>query len=737
MNTNIERKPLSINTVIIDNNTNQRYTVKSILGYGGTGITYKCISSDGNYYCLKEVYPTELADCLIREEHGKIVLNPIFGDKYSGTWNWYHENLINEEKTHRRVAIDLSAEANDPYFFKAFGTFTANGTLYAKYHMEKGCVLSQSIDSLNPSELLSVLITSAKKLDCLHNKKKLLHLDLSPSNLYVIDHARGKEAYFLDFGSALPLGDSDKPNHRFSATVGYSPQEILAKAEGNLSTIYKIGKYSDTYSLVAILFRALVGDIFSADYRIEPHLWMAKVRIKLCECGLERASDQLIEIIQKGLSERETRYQSANELFQDLCAVYNSITGNDTELLELISEIESRIDSFEKAISKQISTEADEIKNKTREENKTTRKHISKIAYGFLACFILLFGALMLFHFSDFEAPEITVQACKKSDLGYEIYGDYFECLLKITDNKELDWYYITEDDLIFDGFDCVSKLEDLNNGTYKLTLSNIKKTSDIAKIVIRAGCAEDASENALRETRIPLVFIDKKGDLTPPSVVVLKPSSASNTHMISTGENLTYMVSLSDETELSEENISTDYIHAVDFRYDALDISHEYGMYKITFINVQGNDGEHRVYFSPGLAIDAKHNYSQGIEETFYLYSDEKNIDLSNPEIKLSAPLASTGETEYRLDITDNMSIRSFDFSKKDITMVGFSADIEIEYVATTSNQHIVRIIRFKNIKSTSASDEKFFIINSGIETDSFKNQTSAVISPTFVLSE
>ena len=219
---NTKRKPLAINTVIVDkDDKRQRYTVRSVLGYGGTGITYNCLSSDNRYYCLKEVYPTELADCLIGEHNGKIILNPIFGAKHQATWDWYKDHLVKEEEMQRSTSVDPNAEANDPYFLKSYGTFTAdNGNLYAKYDMENGCVLSQLIDELSPAELLSVLITACKKLDCLHTNKNHLHLDLSPSNLYVLNHASGKEAYFLDFGSALPLDNLDDTNHRFSSTEG-------------------------------------------------------------------------------------------------------------------------------------------------------------------------------------------------------------------------------------------------------------------------------------------------------------------------------------------------------------------------------------------------------------------------------------------------------------------------------------------------------------------------------------
>jgi len=734
---NTKRKPLAINTVIVDkDDKRQRYTVRSVLGYGGTGITYNCLSSDNRYYCLKEVYPTELADCLTREHNGKIILNPIFGAKHQVTWDWYKDHLVKEEETQRSTSVDPNAEANDPYFLKSYGTFTAdNGNLYAKYDTENGCVLSQLIDSLSATELLSILITAGKKLHCLHANKNYLHLDLSPSNIYVIEHARGKEAYFLDFGSALPLDNLDDTNHRFSSTEGYSAQEVVAKAQGNQSSLYKIGKYSDTYSLCAILFRALVGDVFSADYRLEPHLWMSKVRVKLDECGAERATDQIIEILRNGLSEKETRYQSAEELCNALCAAYNTITGNNTEINELIKDIETRIANFEKAVLQEIASEGEKTRKETKKvihfDGKKTRWLIGVIS----ACFLVIFGAFLFFNLTDFEAPKITTQACPISDQGCEIYGDYFTCELRITDNKELDWYYITESDLIFDGFECVPKLIHLNNGIYQLTLSNIKRTTETAQIVIREGRAKDASGNTLDETHIPLVFLEKTGDVTPPSVIISKPAAALNQYLISVGENLTYWVSLSDNIELSKTNVSEEYIHAVDFQYDHIDIGSEYGMYKITFINVRGVNGEHRVYFSPGLAIDSNDNYTEGIEANFYLYDDEKNIDISNPKVEISNPTILDGVIEYQLDVTDNMSIRSFDLNKRDITMVGFSADIEIEYVPTSSNQRIVRIIRFTNIKSTSDSNDTFFIVNSGIAIDSFNNQTSAEISPSFTI--
>ena len=70
-----QRTPLPIGTLITENETVQ-YKVLSVLGCGGNAICYKVISSDEQYYVLKEVYPTEIANFLMREED-KIILNQI------------------------------------------------------------------------------------------------------------------------------------------------------------------------------------------------------------------------------------------------------------------------------------------------------------------------------------------------------------------------------------------------------------------------------------------------------------------------------------------------------------------------------------------------------------------------------------------------------------------------------------------------------------------------------------
>ena len=177
--------------------------------------------------------------------------------------------------------------------------------------------------------------------------------------------------------------------------------------------------------------------------------------------------------------------------------------------------------------------------------------------------------------------------------------------------------------------------------------------------------------------------------------------------------------------------------IHA-DIEYDDIKVEAvNESTYKVTLFNVRGSDGEHTVRFSPGMAIDKNNNYSKSVEMRFYLYSNEESIDNIAPKTEISAPTVSEGTVEYRLEITDNIVIRDLDLSERDITPVGFSADIDIVYVSTSAVDRVVRIVRFTNVRSTSDDSEKYFIINSGIASDHFGNQTRGEISPSFVLTE
>lgn len=372
-------------------------------------------------------------------------------------------------------------------------------------------------------------------------------------------------------------------------------------------------------------------------------------------------------------------------------------------------------------------------------------KKSRKFNWIIAACFtVVVLTAFAIIGFCDFQSPKITPQGCAITDKGaIEIFGDSLDCTLNITDDKGVGWHNITPSDVIFDGFTCeVDELKNSNFNSYNLKLLNIQKTSNSPYIVIKAGCVKDVNENTIEETRIPVVFKSKEGDNTPPTISIGRPYPAQNNNLICSGSDITFDIYVDDETQIKDVYLTSkhinEYIHAVNFNYDKINITETDGKYSVTFVNVEGDNGKHHIYISPGIAVDTNNNYSRGVQSSFfYLYNDENDIDMSAPAMTISAPTIVDSTVEYRIAVNDNIGIHSFALTERDITTIGFSADIKIEYVSTSSSKDSVRIIYFTNIKSTSNSSEKYFIINSGVATDNFDNQTKAKISPSFSIPE
>lgn len=741
-----QRIPLTIDTLIAENK-NIVYKVVEILGCGGSSICYKVLASDHNFYTLKEIYPSELAEFLCREDNGKLILNPLFHtQKLEDIWQWYKTNLQNEAKKQAEISHDPEIQANDPYFIKCYGTFIAtNGNLYAKFDMQTGRTLSQALeqDSLPPDKLIAILLTAIKKLKRLHDRG-MLHLDISPNNLYLINHELGEEAYLLDYGSAKKSSDPDN-YYRFSATLGFSSQEVYARAQANHSSIYKTGTFSDTYSITAILFYGLIGDLFSVDYRLNSTMWMTKLRQNLQKFGFENSTDRLVNILEKGLSEKNKRYQTAKELFDDLNGAYQSMTEQNRGTALLLENIESRLDRFENLLSKKIESEgekiketitskANEIEQKINSDGRQTRNIACIILIGVFILFLIA-GAFISGYLKqkkreslekiDREAPEILLTNCRQLQGDYIITGNSFEALLKISDNNQLDWYHISDNDIRLDGFEGCVHTQALSDGLYQLIISEIHNKSDNARIVISEGCAKDASGNRTGEITLPVSFTTT--DSRPPIVTILKRQSK---YLVKNRSDAVFFIFIHDENiskfNLSEEN----YIIANNFEYGDFNVEKydsDKNLYKVTFYDVRGTNGEKKIYIAPGVAIDHYNNYSLSCETSFFLYDDEKNIDTSPPEIILSAPKITETSVEYYFRFYDNIEIVSRKLDKDDITMVGFSATIEIDW--------ITKIIYFKDIQSTSDSNEKYIIINSGVATDAFNNRSNAVVSQNFTI--
>lgn len=369
------RTPLASNHLIKNGTT--EYTVLRVLGAGGTGYVYLCKQSNGACVAIKELYPKELWHVLERQATGDLLFT---GSSDSlETLDWYRQTVKSAALLEQEHTKSSSGDNNSPYFMQCLQTpFEDHGTLYTVYNTFEGNSFGDYIKEKRKlltntdflSTILSIIIITCKKLSYLH-QQNLLHMDISPWNIFVTNHGGLEDIpYLLDFGSAFKLG-SDASLCRFSVTDGFTPAEIYRHATG-------IGKLPisaavDTYSLVAVLFYALTGKTFD-DALWEMNNDWSKLLEDYPDC------EDLCEIFRIGLNSQHQRYQSADGLMDALCEYRAQIRGNNKndDLDRKLSELNNAFETFQQKMLRQQQELKNEINQKLDDLGLTETARINK-----------------------------------------------------------------------------------------------------------------------------------------------------------------------------------------------------------------------------------------------------------------------------------------------------------------------------------------------------------------------
>ena len=152
------------------------------------------------------------------------------------------------------------------------------------------------------------MIKVTQRLSALHGDQRMYHLDLSPANIYIsyINGGQELEPTIIDYGSAYDRNDPKDLNaHRFTCNP-YSSPEINALAELNDQNAgYYPDVTSDTYSIAAILFYAVLGELYSVTKKYDSS-WRKKIRTLYPEMVYGNFAENLIDFFCQGLSANQT-----------------------------------------------------------------------------------------------------------------------------------------------------------------------------------------------------------------------------------------------------------------------------------------------------------------------------------------------------------------------------------------------------------------------------------------------
>ena len=276
---------------------NGRYEIRTTLGNGGFGITYKAWDYRlQRFVAIKEFFPDGFA--------------------YRDAGQSREVRCIQDAQTfqhgkHRfQKEAQLLAKLDFSHIVRVHDSFEENNTGYIVMEYINGETLSRYVRRTGPmtaAYLRELFLPLLRDLDAVH-RAGMLHRDISPDNIMVTtDYGQLK---LIDFGTAKDLTRVNEKTMGYSVSqsvvrMNYSPLEMFSSVEKQPS--------SDIYSLCATMYFCLTGT--------EPPSSMDRAfddTLKL-PSGLNGHDRNLEKVILKGMSLKpDGRYASAEELIQAL-----------------------------------------------------------------------------------------------------------------------------------------------------------------------------------------------------------------------------------------------------------------------------------------------------------------------------------------------------------------------------------------------------------------------------------
>lgn len=214
------------------------YELKSILGQGAFGITYRGRDLTLNRdVAIKEYLPTTLA---VREGRTTVLpRSPAHAEQFA----WGRERFLDEART-------LAKLDRTPSIVRVHDYLEDNGTAYMVMALVEGETLNKRLmreQRLVPQAIEHLLFPLLDGLEEVH-AAGFLHRDIKPANIMV--DARGRPT-LIDFGASRAAMAERSTTLTAIFTPGYAAAEQF--------TTTSLGPWSDIYGLAATLYHAITG----------------------------------------------------------------------------------------------------------------------------------------------------------------------------------------------------------------------------------------------------------------------------------------------------------------------------------------------------------------------------------------------------------------------------------------------------------------------------------------------
>ncbi len=217
-----------------------RYLIGTILGIGGFGVTYIAYDTRlSTIVAIKEFFPQNLAtrmpgDMKIRVFSGDVV-----------------ESFTKEKTRFIDEGKSLAKFTGDEHIVNVLDSFQENGTAYIVMEYLDGQTLKEHMNeyggALSVEEASKIMVGLLAGLQAIH-KKDVIHRDISPDNIYILNNGNVK---IIDFGAAR-FAEKEEWTQSVVVKKGYAPPE---QYRSNM----KQGIYTDIYAAGATWYKMITG----------------------------------------------------------------------------------------------------------------------------------------------------------------------------------------------------------------------------------------------------------------------------------------------------------------------------------------------------------------------------------------------------------------------------------------------------------------------------------------------
>ncbi len=218
-----------------------QYLMGRVIGQGGFGITYKAYDTFQNkIVAIKEYMPSDYA------ERRGVTVSPLENAKANKIFEYGKSSYIDEIKTlYQFTDIDGIVDI--------YNHFQENNTAYLIMEFLEGCSLKEFVRNnggkIDISTARNYIYDVAKALNEVH-KAHVLHRDISPENIYLIN--KNRTVKLIDFGAARSYVETSETEKSVLLKPGFAPPEQYSRT-GNQGT------WTDIYALAATLYYIVSG----------------------------------------------------------------------------------------------------------------------------------------------------------------------------------------------------------------------------------------------------------------------------------------------------------------------------------------------------------------------------------------------------------------------------------------------------------------------------------------------